>query len=433
MSDRVPLKSRLRTMARSPLASRTAMATGFQLLRLSLQVALLVLLARALAPEHYGIFVGTAGLASAAAGLSGLGTGMLMVKQVSMRRGLWNATWAHALTMFVSTGAALSVIFVASAPTLLHVTMPVSALACIALSELICVPVLYLGSFAFQAFDRIAWSAALPCIMGASRLLGVVAFLLCDVTRTLPEYLAYHAIASVTATACSLALVKVMLHPAKPSSGVPKGTTSEALRFCAGWFTNNALVEMDKSLAVRFGSPATAAAYALAYRLASALSTPTTSLVLSAQPRLFAAEKANRRRLATTIVLTAAACSIAACVAMLVLAPLLPWIFGSAYREASHFAVLLALLPLAFGIRFVLGSFLVAEGHPGMRALLEALGAVVMIVMAAVLIPRYGAGGMAGMVMAAEGTVVVAATIALATLRRRRINSIDRDLSVFPE
>lgn len=433
MTDRVPLLSHLSDIARSPLARRTAMATGLQLLRLFLQVASLVLLARALTPDHYGIFVGTAGLASAAAGLSGLGTGMLMVKQVSMRRGLWSATWAYALNMFVSTGAVLSIVFVASAPALLHVTLPMMALASIALSELVCVPVLYLGSFAFQAFDRIAWSAALPCLMGACRLIGVVAFLLCDATRTLPEYLVYHAIASVTAATGALVLVKVMLRPVKPSSGVPKGTTSEALRFCAGWFTNNALVEMDKSLAVRFGSPATAAAYALAYRLASALSTPTTSLVLSAQPRLFAAEKAHRRRLSITIILAATACSIAACVAMVILAPLLPWIFGEAYHEASHLAVLLAFLPLAFGIRFVLGNLLVAEGHPGIRALLEAMGAVVMIVTAAILIPRFGAQGMVGMIMAAEGTVVIAATIALLIFRRRPLSPRDLDASVLPE
>jgi O-antigen/teichoic acid export membrane protein len=419
-------------MARSPLASRTATATAFQLLRLCLQVALLVLLARALTPDQYGVFVGAAGLATAAAGLSGLGTGMLMVKQVSMRRGLWSATWAHALRMFVSTGAILSAVFVASTPSLLHVTLSVTALACIALSELVCVPVLYLGAFAFQAFDRIAWTAALPCVMGLCRLAGVVAFLLCDPTRTLSEYLLYHAVASAIAAGCALALVKLMLRPARPTSGVPKGTTTEALRFCAGWFTNNALVEMDKSLAVRFGSPATAAAYALAYRLASALSTPTTSLVMSAQPRLFAATKAQRRRLSFTIILTATACSLAACVAMVILAPMLPWIFGAAYHESSHFARLLALLPLAFGIRFVLGSLLVAEGHTGARALLEALGAVVMIVAAAFLIPRFGAQGMVGMVMAAEVTVVVAATIALVTLRPRPINPGDLDVSVLP-
>jgi O-antigen/teichoic acid export membrane protein len=94
---------------------------------------------------------------------------------------------------------------------------------------------------------------------------------------------------------------------------------------------------------------------------------------------------------------------------------------------------LLALLPLAFGIRFVLGSLLVAEGHTGARALLEALGAVVMIVAAAFLIPRFGAQGMVGMVMAAEVTVVVAATIALVTLRPRPINPGDLDVSVLPE
>jgi O-antigen/teichoic acid export membrane protein len=214
---------------------------------------------------------------------------------------------------------------------------------------------------------------------------------------------------------------------------VPKGTTAEALRFSAGWFTNNALVEMDKSLAVRFGSPATAAAYALAYRLASALSTPTTSLVLSAQPRLFAADRAQRRRLSLTIVLAATACSIAACIAMAVLAPLLPFVFGAAYHQASHIALLLSLLPLAFGIRFVLGSLLVAEGHAGVRALLEALGSIVMIVTAAISIPRFGAQGMVVMIMAAEGTVVVAAAIALVSLRRSPIRPGDLDVSVLPE
>lgn len=422
MSDRSPLRSRVERLARSPLAHRTAMATGFQLLRLLLQVGFLILLARALAPEQYGVFVGTAGLATAAAGLSGLGTGMLMVKQVATRPTLWSAAWRHALRMFLSTGTVLSLLFVASVPSLLHVSLSATALACIGLSELICLPVVYLGGFAFQAFDRIAWSAALPCVMAAARLTGAIAFLGSASSRTLDEYLTYHATASVIAALLTIGLVKGMLRPAPSSSGVPKGTTAEALRFCAGWFTNNALVEMDKSLAVRFGSPATAAAYALAYRLASSLSTPTTSLVLSAQPRLFAAEGAHRRGLALKVFMTAAGCSIAGCLAMLVLAPALPWVFGQAYRQAGDFAVLLALLPLAFGLRFVLGSLLVAEGRPGVRAMLEALGCVVMIVTAAQLIPRYGAHGMVGMVMISEVTVAIAAAIMLLILRRRDVS-----------
>jgi O-antigen/teichoic acid export membrane protein len=416
-----PRLTRLRRILESPLASRTAVATGFQLLRLVFQVAFLIALARALEPATYGVFVGAAGLASAAAGLSGLGTGMLMVKQVAVQRKLWSATWTHALRMFVSTGAVLSAGFVACAPSLLHISLPLSALACIGLSELICLPLVYLGGFAFQAFDRIAWSAALPCVMAACRLVGVTAFISLQTTRTLPAYLVYHATASLVAVALMLILVSTMLRPGRSSTGVPKGTTAEALRFCAGWFTNNALIEMDKSLAVRFGSPATAAAYALAYRLSSSLSTPTTSLVLSAQPRLFSMEGEQRRKLTMSIILTAAVCSSIACVAMILLAPALPWVFGPAYEQAGTFAGLLALLPLAFGLRFVLGSLLVAEGRPGLRATLEAVGGLIMIASASILIPRFGAHGMAGMIMVSETSVAIAAAISLTLVRRRRL------------
>ncbi len=413
------LHARLAELARSPLASRTAMATGFQLLRLVLQVGFLILLARALAPEHYGVFVGAAGLATALAGLSGLGTGMLMVKQVASRRSLWNATWSHAVRMFLSTGFLLSLGFVFSVPWLLHVSLSIQALACIAVSELVCLPVVYLGGFAFQAFDRIAWSAALPCVMSGARLLGVTVFLSVDPIRTLTEYVLYHAAASSIAAAFSVILVKAMLRPTSTGKSPPKGTTAEALRFCAGWFTNNALVEMDKSLAVRFGSPETAAAYALAYRLASSLSTPTTSLVLSAQPRLFAAEGVRRQRLSRSIILVASASSIAACAAMVSLAPALPWLFGTAYSQARHFAVIMGLLPLAFRSSLCLGRVagrrrpswitrntrrirMCRHGNSGCFAHTE------------IRCRWHGGHGHGG-----RGGVVLAAGIALATIRRR--------------
>jgi len=405
------------------MARRTALATALQLTRLVLQLAFLILLARTLAPLQYGLFVGASSLATAAAGLSGLGTGMLLVKRVAVSATAWNAMWSHALRMFLGTGLVLAILFATSGANLLRVSITLPAMLCIGLSELICLPLVYLASFAFQAFDRIGLSAAMPCIMAMCRLLGIIAFSLSGLPRTLPSYVIVHVAASTLAAVLTLALVRWCLRPAPSSGRVPAGTNKEALRFCAGWFTNNALVELDKSLAVRFGSPTVAAGYALAYRLSSALSTPITSLVLTAQPRLFARQGAARRRLSINMILATALCSLGAGLAMFVLSPLLPIIFGHGYEDAAHFGRSLALLPLAFGLRFVLGSLLVAEGHPALRAILEAVGCVAMVMSAAILIPRFGAAGMTSMILIAETTVAAAAAIALALIHRSYVSS----------
>ncbi|MBB3225428.1 O-antigen/teichoic acid export membrane protein [Luteibacter sp. Sphag1AF] len=412
-------------VAASPLLRHTALGTFWQLSRLLCQVVLLVVLARALGPTDYGMFAGFAGLATVLAGLSGLGSGMLLIKEVAADPRVWSRYWSGALRLSAGSGMVLLLLYALTAPHLLRIAAPLIAVLSLGAADLICYPLVYLAGFSFQAFERVGWATALPTSMAFARLAGALAFLSAPIEHSLFNYAFFHMTASLLATLFAIGSVHKHLHPTAERAWIPLREITRALRFSANWFTSNALGELDKSLALRFSSPALAGTYTIAYRMGSALATPVTTIVLASQPRLFALTAANRRAdiraLAKKLIAITCFYGAAATVAMLVLARLLPWLLGANYDAVRTAANMLVLFPFVFSIRLIAGSVLTSTGHPGLRASVEASAVVLMIVLAAIIMPGRGLGGI---VITTLTTEVILATVLLylTIVRLRRGN-----------
>src|ERR1700685_728328 len=82
------------------------LATG-QGLRLVIQAAYFVLLARILGPDKYGAFVAIVSLASILAPFSGLGTTNLFVKNVASGKRAPDVCWGNGLAATIGSGTAL--------------------------------------------------------------------------------------------------------------------------------------------------------------------------------------------------------------------------------------------------------------------------------------------------------------------------------------
>src|SRR5690348_2958119 len=215
----------------SVLVRNTVLATGWQGIRVALQAVWVVLLARAVGPGDYGSFAGMAGLAAAMGSLTGLGFGMLMVQDASRDREHFSSAWKRAFRMTLISGFALWAIYMIVAPLLFRTHMSLWSYAAIGLPELICFPVTIVAAYAFQLHERMGWAGALFTLITIGNLIAVTAFLLATPAKMLAFYLPFHAVGSILAAGCAVALVIRLLAPSTAAFSLTRRDMREGFGF----------------------------------------------------------------------------------------------------------------------------------------------------------------------------------------------------------
>lgn len=151
--------------------------------------------------------------------------------------------------------------------------------------------------------------------------------------------------------------------------------------------------------------------YTAAYRLTFLLMSVTTSLSAAYLPsyaRAFSGESAAFRRLVETSLVTSAAIGAPLVAGAVVMAgPLLTFLFGAEYAEASSALRLLALSVGVIFFHWSLSNVLVASHRTRLQAKIHGAAAAVNAGLNFVLIPRFGIVGAAAATMVAEITIGV--------------------------
>lgn len=394
------------------LAHNTVLATGWQGIRVALQAAWVILLARAIGPEDYGSFAGMAGLAAALGALTGLGFGMLMIQDASRDHDQFAAAWKRALVLTLASGFALWGLYVAAAPRLFHVH-DVWLYAAIGLPELVCLPVTLVASYAFQLHERMGWAGALFSLSAVGNLVAVVAFLELSPGHALRHYLPFHAAMSVFAGTGAISLVVGLLAPAKARFEISRRDVHEGMGFSLMRIADTGMTSLDKTLVLLLAGSHVAGIYGSAYRLVAVLAMPATSLGMAALPRLFrihatGTDAPTRKSGLVGVLLAAtAACGVIAALLAYVLSGVLPIVFGPAFAQAAQAARWLAISPLLYGLYALGCNVLVTSHRRTLRIMAQAAGIAILAITALIWVPRFGLKGAVGMLLFSQGATAL--------------------------
>lgn len=394
------------------LAHNTALATGWQGVRVALQAAWVILLARAIGPGDYGSFAGMAGLAAALGALTGLGFGMLMIQDASRNREDFAPAWKRALILTLGSGFALWGLYMATAPLLFRVHN-VWLYAAIGLPELVCLPVTLVASYAFQLHERMGWAGALFSLSAVGNLFAVLIFLGFSPGHALRYYLPFHAAISVLAGASAVGLVLVLLAPPKARFEISRRDVREGMGFSLMRIADTGMTSLDKTLVLLLAGSHIAGIYGSAYRLVAVLAMPATSLGMAALPRLFRIHTtgtdapARKSGLVGVLLAATAAYGVIAAVLAYLLSGVLPILFGAAFAQAAQAARWLAISPLLYGLYTLGCNILVTSHRRTLRVLAQAAGIAILAITALVWIPRFGLKGAVGMLLFSQGATAL--------------------------
>lgn len=393
------------------------LAFAWQGVRIGMQAVWVVAIARALGPAGYGEFAGIAGLAAVLGAFSGLGLGLLMYQEVARDPATFARRWRQSVVLVLVTGVA----FAATFPWISNVSLGQSApviLLLIAVSEVVCTPVVTTAAFAFSAHDRMGWASFLPAALSAARAIAAIGFLFFSPQPDLLGYAKLHVVAGFLGAALALIAVRRKLRPAHARFQLSGADVGHGVGFSAMWASSAALGSIDKAMVLRFAGGEIAGHYASAYRFATLLALPVESMVMAALPRLFrrGADRDAHPNLVPRLLILASLYGGVAGVLLWAGSGLLPWLLGEQFRPAVSAVRWLALFVPIYSLRVLATSLMLAAGDKGLRVAVESGGVVAILVSGYLWIPRFGLDGAVMMIVASE---LLVAMVAWALLWRR--------------
>lgn len=400
----------IRRLRSSVLARNAGWMLIGQGLNVLLRAAYFILLARLLGVREYGIFVGAFAFVSLATPYSGLGSGLLFMRYVSMERRNYAAYWGNVLFATLATGLALTALLCWIAPHLLN---PASAalILFVGLSECIFQQLVLCAGQVFQAYEQLRMTAITGWFTSSLRLItvGVLAVLLHHATAW--QWAVWSLAASVLAAIAGAVLVTARF-------GLPRflprlffARFAEGFNFSIAGSTQSVYNDIDKTMLSHYGMNVANGLYTMAYRIVDIATIPIIALDSAVLPRFFrqSTESAESvTSLSVQLARRAAVLGLVMAAVMFLAAPLIPHIIGNGFRGSVLALRWLCLIPAFRGIHQLTGSAITGLGFQRYRTATQFSAAALNFGLNLWLIPRYGWRGAAWSSLATDGSLGVA-------------------------
>ena len=361
---------------------------GWLLLRAAAQAAMVVLLARLLGAEGYGLFVTVMAVSGFFSPVAGLGLGGLLLRDGASQPENLSSQLGMALALWWPTAVVCSLCATALLAWSLPSHIPIAALASFALAEIGTSSFLDLAVRVEQARHRIGAFGALQAGMILARLAGLLLYALLDRADPTGCLWAY-ALTSVFFAlfiAWRLATEYAPRWPAKRDWAMAR----ESFPFTIGALSLRLQAEFNKPLLARV-SYGEASHFGVAQRAVDLASLPLQALQETLWPRLYAGRHSPRQLWRLVAVLVALAL-LGGCVLVL-LAPWIARLLGAGFEATAHLVMLLALLPTLQLVRNLLNVIVAQQRRQSALTAVYLLGGMVGVLLNLWLVPTFGLTG----------------------------------------
>jgi O-antigen/teichoic acid export membrane protein len=416
------LPTMLKAFFNSALARNTTWMIIGQGLRLVIQALYFVEIARSLGVRNYGAFVGVVALVAIVYPFGALGSGNLLVKNVSLDKTLFPTYWGRALVTTAICGSILLLLVMAISHFVLPPQIPLLLVLLVGASDLFGLNIITISGQAFQSFERLNRTAMINVLMSAGRLLGAIVLI---AIHPHPSPLEWGYIYfTCTATVAIIAAILVNASLGRPLFRHPfsRKEMREGFYFSAGQTAQTVYNDIDKMMLARLGTLEATGIYGAAYRLIDVSFVPISSLLWATYPNFFRAGNAgisSALNFAKPLLLRALVYAAAICAILLAFANLVPLILGPDYAPTAEALRWLAVLPVFKSLHYFLSDTLTGSGYQAVRTSLQAGVAVFNVIINLWLIPAFSWRGAAWSSIASDALLLCGVALAVFILSRR--------------
>jgi O-antigen/teichoic acid export membrane protein len=424
----------LKLLTKSRLARNTAWMSVGQGLRLAIQASYFAVIVRSLGVSNYGAFVGVVALVGIAFPFGSLGSGNVLVKNVSRDPRLFPTCWGKALAITAIFSLILVGIVLVVSRFVLPPTIPERLVLLVAIADLVGFNIIVIAGQAFQAFERLNWTATLNISLSACRLTGAVLLVIMHRRPSALQwgYIYFYSTLIVSIGALWMVTAKLGLPQLNlRRSGVE---IREGLYFSVGLSAQTIYNDIDKTMLARLSTLSATGIYGAAYRIIDVTFAPVLGLLWAAYPSFFregASGVSSSFAYARPLLKRAMGYAAVICALTLLGAGLVPYILGPEYERAAEAMRWLAPLPILRTLHYFLSDSLTGAGYQGLRSAIQAGVALFNVLINFWLIPAYSWRGAAWSSIASDGLLACAvgtAIFLLATSPRELVRTSSLDV-----
>lgn len=367
------------TLLKSTLVTALVLAV-----RLPAQAVSLILLARLLGADRFGMFAGVAAACVFLAGFATFGTHLTLLRDASRQQQNLRTGLATALGTTMACGAALAVVFVILAMKF----FPIGgvSIALLAVSELLIQPVIVILAVPHHASGSPAKAQSILLLTLILRALWITVLYLFISGATLEHYIAGHFACSIFALITAARLLPTPSPRLRELSLLPRSQWRENGGYAVLATTAAAPSELDKITASKLLNPLAAGSYAASARIAAAMVIPVIALMLAMIPKLYRRSfVADGPTSDLPLFWATVGYGAVAAGALYLLAPVLALLIGPSYVGLSDYVSWFAFIVPGMCLRLSAVNLLMTMNLPWRRAAVEMLGAAALVVFAVML------------------------------------------------
>ena len=393
-------------------------------LRLVIQAAYFVLIARSLGPDAYGAFVAVVAMAAVLGPFSGMGTPNLFIKNVRSGKRNADVCWGNGLLLTVLSGAVFSILVV-GINAAFHFKSGYFVVIVVCISDLIFMKITELASFGFAASNRMSQTSIQSVVVSLLRLAGITVLMLAAPRVTLHRWVLVYLVTSLFGTVYAMWKGSQLWGVPTFDLAALREDVAEGVFFSIGSAATTVYNDIDKIMLSKLSDLASTGVYAAAYRVVDVSMTPVRSLVSAAYPQFFRKGVGGIRATypyALSLIPKAATYGVFASASLWLFAPILPIILGPKYDSVVPALRWLALIPLLRCFHVFLADSLSGAGLQRIRTGIQVIVALLNIGLNLVILPRWSWRGAAWTSLGCDGLLVVVFWLtALYYLRREEL------------
>lgn len=380
-------------------------------LRIGLQAAYFVVVARTLGVNDFGAFSAIVALAAIMAPFSTLGSGNLFTKHVRRDRSSAGAKWSLAIMVTLVSGICLTGLLTLLGPWVAPPSVPWMAILLVGLTDLLLSRIVDIAGQAHLAMGSASRMAFLPVGLVSIRLVAALVLAAGPWEPSPLSWAALYLASTIPVAAIALYLTRRLVGRASASLRDFVSDWREGIYFSVSLSAQSIYNDIDKVMLGRLSSLQATGVYTAAYRIVDVACAPMRGIFAAAYPRFFdyqaggiRATLAFTRRLAAPVISVAAAASLG----LFACADLAPLILGAEYVKVVGTLRALAFLPILKAVQTLAADTLTGAGFQGSRASIQVAVAVLNIGANLVLIPIYSLQGAVAATLGCDAVLAIA-------------------------
>jgi O-antigen/teichoic acid export membrane protein len=371
-------------------------STASLLLGLVAQFVGFIVLARFLGAEQFGKLMEITAATAIALSITGLGTEEVMIRRCVREPALYPKLLGHSLILILVSGSALSILALISLSLLAHFrasTLSIEALAIFAFSNIVLARCIMLAECVFIARKNMMYANVVVAGFAFARMLTAILACLVFGVQRLETWALWHGGIHIVGTfACACLLWRY----GAPQWCVLRDEIWRGINVATPQLISSQRQNIDRLALTLVASLSMVAAYSVASNIVQYSTVTISSFSRLFYPRLAIAGMKGISatfQLAVRYSIIVFGLGVTNSIALFVIAPFLPWLFGREFGESIRYLRFLCGIPILMAIHNIAYDALGAAERHGIRALLYNTIGMTGICLIAGLTYLYGING----------------------------------------